>query len=258
MQEKVFVKNAKGLKIATLLNRPEGDGPFPLLIILPGFTGYKEHVRFVAMTEALSSVGIGTVVFDPTGYGESEGTVENDYRFSNYVEDAQAIFDYVSELGWVDKDQIAVLGESMGGVQALVLAKNNQANVKALVLVSSPIIMGSDEDLKGKYRSWKEDGFTKRKSSRYGEFTVPYSFIEDARKWDGMKYLEGLNVPLLVMWGTNDLKVSPHITKQLYDAAEGPKESIILDGADHFMNRDPKLIEEMANGVAEYLSRILV
>lgn len=257
MQEKVFIENNKGLKIATLLNLPETDGPFPTLIILPGFTGYKEHVRFVALAEALLPLGIATVVFDPSGYGESDGTVENDYRFTNYVEDAQVIFDYVEKLDWVDKNNSAVLGESMGGVQAIVLAKNNQANVKALVLISSPIMMANDEDMKNKYKTWESDGFLQRKSSRYGEFRVPYEFAVDARKWDGMKYLEGLDLPLLVMWGTNDVNVPPHITKQLYDAAIGPKESVVLEGADHFMNRDPKMIEEMARNVANYLSRKL-
>lgn len=258
MEEKIFIKNKKGLNLAALVYWPKGMGPFPFVVILVGFTGYKEQPRDEVLAKSLARAGIGSIRFDPSGYGESEGILEKDYRFSNYVGDAQVVFDYINELDRVDRARIGVFGESMGGVQALILSKNNASSIHALVLVSSPIIMGSDDDLKGKYKTWEKDGYLERLSSKYGKFKVPFEFIQDARQWDGLDYLKDLKIPILVMWGTKDINVPPSVTKRLFDSATGPKEYKVLEGADHFLNRDPNMFEVMAGHVVDFYSRKLI
>lgn len=258
MEEKVYLENKSGLKLASVVHRPVGIGPFPMVILQVGFTGYKEESRIELLATKLANMGIGAIRFDPSGFGESEGSIENDYRFSNYVSDSQAIFDYVTKLYWVDNSKIGICGQSMGGVQAMILAKNNISSVKALVLVSSPIIMGNDDDLSGKYKNWQRDGTMFRKNSRYGEFFVPFEFILDAKLWNGLEYLKDLSMPTLVIWCTNDLNVPPAVTKEIYEKAVGPKEFKIIEGADHFLNRDPSMVNQMIEYTVEFFSRIFM
>jgi uncharacterized protein len=257
MEEKIFIKNKSGLKLATVIHQPEGSGRFPVVILLVGFTGYKEWPPIELLAKSLAENGIGAVRFDPSGFGESEGTLEKDYRFSNYVKDSQSIFDFVTGLNWVRKEKIGVYGQSIGGIMASVLTKNNHISVKALSLVSSPIIMGSDDDLNSKYKNWGKDGYIERSNSRYGRFNIPFAFIEDAKKWNALAYLKGLNVPVQVIWCSDDTNVPNKITKQLYDSAAGPKEFKVLEGADHFLNRDPKTIKVMIDTVVRFMLRRL-
>lgn len=257
MEEKVFIKNKSGLSLAVLIDRPVGDERCPVVIILGGLIEYKEHARLELLAKALVKRGIGAVRFDPSGYGESGGTLENDYRLSNCIEDTQAVFEYITNLSWVDKERVGVSGESMGGIQALVLAKNNKSSIKSLVLISTPIIVGSDDDLKDKYQAWEKDGYSERISSKYGKLRIPFDFILDARQWSALDYLEGINAPILVVWCSNDTNVPPQITKKIFENAIGPKEFRIIKNADHFLNKDPKLIGTVTEHISNFLVRKL-
>lgn len=257
MEEKVFIKNNKGLKLATLINKPESLGKFPVVILLVGFGGYKEWLPMETLARILVKNDIGTIRFDPSGFGESEGTLEEDYKITNYIKDSQSVFNYVTELDWVDKKKVGVCGQSMGGILASVLTKNNHVSVKALSLISSPVMMGSDDDLTGKYKNWGKDGYLERSNSKYGKFNVPFSFIKDAKKWNALDYIKDLNLPIQVIWCSNDINVPNQVTKQLYDNAVEPKEFKVLKGADHFLNRDPETIKMMVDVVVKFISKNL-
>ena len=253
MEEKIFIKNAKGLKLAAIFNKPTGDGKFPAVILLGGFIEYKEHPRIEALVRELEKFGIGAIKFDPSGYGESEGTIETDYRFSNYISDTQKIFDYLTQLDWVDRNRIGVCGESIGGIQALILNKNN-SQIKALAVISSPTQMGSSGDLRRKYAGWKEKGYLDRVSSRYGNIRIPFDFIKDASQYNALDYVPFVKQPILVIYGTTDVNVPNEATKKIYNMAPGKKELWIMEGVDHFLNRDPQVIEKVAKKVSDFFN----
>ena len=256
MEEKIFLKNKAGLKLAAVLHKPNGEGKFPAAILLHGFTGYKEEGHIEEMARDLARKGIGAVRFDASGYGESEGTLDHDYRFSNYMTDTQLVFDYLSKLDWVDKSRMGVCGQSMGGIQAILLASNNP-QIKAVVAISAPTKMGSTDDLKGKYSEWKRVGYTERISSRFGKIRVPYAFIEDASKWDALDYVGKISCPVLVIWGTKDVNVTAGSTKQIFDKANEPKESWEVEGMDHYPKRSPELLKKIIEKVVDFFNASL-
>lgn len=251
MQTKLFIENKKDIKLATIIQRPEDEGTVPVVFLLLGLIGYKEAIRSEILATELEKCGIGVVRFDTSGFGESEGSIELDYRFSNYISDTQAVFEYITALKWADKKRIGVCGESMAGIQALICAKNNP-QIKAVAVSSAPTIMGSSDDLKGKYAEWKKTGYLERVSSRYGKLRIPFAFIEDACQFDALTYVPFIKQSLLVTYGTDDINVPNQITKKIYDAALGKKELWVLEGADHFLNRDPIVMQKFAKKVADF------
>lgn len=54
LAEKIKVKNNKGLNLSTVLERPNKNGKFPTVILLHGFTGYKEEKHIVLLAKNLS------------------------------------------------------------------------------------------------------------------------------------------------------------------------------------------------------------
>ena len=63
--------------------------------------------------------------------------MERDYRLSNYYSDVEVIFEYLKTLGNVDKEKLAIWGNSLGGTIALCFASKNSW-LKAVCAVSAP------------------------------------------------------------------------------------------------------------------------
>ncbi len=87
MQQKITIKNNRNLLLSALVDRPQKKGVFPTIMFLHGFKGYKEEASYVDLAERLLEHDIASVRFDASGFGDSEGTLEDDYRFSNYIDD---------------------------------------------------------------------------------------------------------------------------------------------------------------------------
>lgn len=134
----IHIPNKKKLNLATEIYKPEVDGKRPVVFIFHGFTGYKEGVDLVDIAKRLAEKGIVTVRFTASGFGDSEGSLEHDYRFSNYRRDADAVYNYVTTLPYIDESRCGVYGHSMGGKLA-VLFSYDHAKVKALCAVSAPV-----------------------------------------------------------------------------------------------------------------------
>jgi len=106
-----------------------GSGGRPLLV-LHGFCGAKEN--YDEVIGPLARAGWHVVVPDQRGHGASshpEG--EGSYGFGYFVSDALALAD---TLGW---DRFVLLGHSMGGMTAQMLALEHPERVAALILMDT-------------------------------------------------------------------------------------------------------------------------
>ena len=134
MIETVEIDN-KGLVLRGILHRPLSKEKIPVVIMYHGFTGYKHeiHFMFAKTSKLLEKKGIASVRFDFSGSGESDGEFK-DMTFSSELSDALKIFEYVKKLDFVDKSKIYILGMSMGGAIASVVASKKCEQVKKLCL----------------------------------------------------------------------------------------------------------------------------
>lgn len=109
-----------------------GDGR-PCVVMFHGFAGFT---RMDDVAQALCRAGCVVVVLHHRGAWGSEGT----YSFSNCIEDAVNLVEYVRSDGFcgaygVDPDSIVLFGHSMGGNTALNAAARLDC-VRAVVLVA--------------------------------------------------------------------------------------------------------------------------
>jgi pimeloyl-ACP methyl ester carboxylesterase len=118
-----------------------GVGGRPLLL-LHGFTGTKED--FTEWLDPLAARGWHAVAPDHRGHGASTHPESEDaYSFSLFAQDTLALAD---ALGW---DRFALLGHSMGGMVAQVMAITASPRLTALVLMDTGHgpVDGLDPDL---------------------------------------------------------------------------------------------------------------
>lgn len=67
---------SEGAKIAGILRRPDGEGPFAGIVQGPGWLGLKDAKLYLPYHEAFVAAGFAVLIFDYRGFGDSEGTRE--------------------------------------------------------------------------------------------------------------------------------------------------------------------------------------
>src|SRR6266581_5041206 len=126
--ETVFYPSGK-LKIEAYVFKPEGAGPFPIVIYNHGSrAGHEREERpFAYVGEMLARSGYIVVVPERRGYGKSDGATfsetvgeERGLRFVARVQeetdDMLAAVDFVKTLPYPDTKRMAVMGWSFRGI----------------------------------------------------------------------------------------------------------------------------------------------
>ena len=125
------------LELAGILSKPKGDGPFPAVVMLCGCGGLKsedDSKNQAAWAKRLTGWGYVTLSVDsltPRNYDNvcENGNLVNDWMISF---DAFSAKSYLSNLTYVDPENIGVIGWSHGGwaVMKIIDALGRDENFK--------------------------------------------------------------------------------------------------------------------------------
>ena len=130
LPEDVFFKTPDGLTLHGWFFKAR-DNRGSMLVLHGNAENLSTHVNSVLW---LVQEGFNVFIFDYRGYGKSEGkpTVQGIHI------DAEAALETLLNLPGVDKEKIAVLGQSIGGATAIYLVATSpyKRHVKALVIDS--------------------------------------------------------------------------------------------------------------------------
>ena len=242
---RISITNRRGLKLAALLAVPEGGGEaarggrakgkekaasFPLVISCHGFTGTKEGGgRALEMGEALLELGCGTLLFDFTGCGESEGVWE-EISLSRQIDDLAAVVEWCRGEGFA---RIVLNGRSFGGTTVLCYAAGDR-ELAAVSTWAAPARPGS---LFARFAgAGVSDSPQDLVALSEGEATVYVrkAFFDDLQSHDPVQCAARLSPrPLQLIHGTADEVVPADDARLLYQAAQEPKELALIEGADH-------------------------
>jgi uncharacterized protein len=116
---------------------PEGQGPFPTVVLGHGLNGLKEWT-LPDVAASLVEAGIAAFWFDYRNYGDSEGTPRDEVSHYGRIQDWQNAITYVTTLPKVDESRIGVWGTSLGGRDILAFSWLDR-RVKAVV-AQAPLI----------------------------------------------------------------------------------------------------------------------
>lgn len=253
----VKVSNKNGLLLAGTLHIPTGKDKRPAIIILHGFTGYKEEKHIEELAKELSRRGFVIIRFDASGSGESQGTMKDDYRMTHYLSDIDVVYEYLCNHPRVDEKRIGIWGHSMGAMLAIIWGSKHP-EIKAICSVSPPVQMGTTDWLGQFLETWKKTGwFTKVSSSGHGVSRVPWAFMEDAGNYNTLDYVGDLRSPLLIMLGLAEDTVPPEHTREIFRNAHEPKELVEVEGMNHDYKKDPKYIHLVNSNVVPFFEKYL-
>ncbi|MCL4354700.1 alpha/beta hydrolase [Patescibacteria group bacterium] len=203
--KKIFLKNSDGINIVGILDLPNSNDHFPIVIVLHGLEGNKENLQ--VWTDMLNPLGIGTFRFDFRGTGESGGKYQNK-TLGGFIDDAKAVLNYVYQLKEVDKNKIALLGHSLGGTTAILLSSEDD-RISTLAITSLAInpkrVITRLYDEKDSLLRVKKNHVKFRKDSEIK--LLKNNFFQDSKDYDLVLEAQKIPYRFLIVVGEKDILV---------------------------------------------------
>jgi pimeloyl-ACP methyl ester carboxylesterase len=238
----VRIPLSTGIELAGVLEQPEVSTPAPLVLLLHGFTGWKEEEHIVSLASALTSAGIASLRIDAPGSGESGGTFAEHYRLSAYIDSVAEVLDWCSAQSAVDGERLGIWGHSMGGFAAIAAAVRNADRLRAVCgSQASRGKAGVPEDVR---QAWEETGWASFRNMHFRKLDLPYDFFVDRAQFDVFEVLPELHLPLCLIAGTRDVEVSAAHVHKAFATANEPKELHEFN-VDHFYKKSARQSREI-------------
>lgn len=176
----------------------------------------SSHLSYV---DWLAEEGLNVFTFDYRGYGLSEGHPDR----SGVLADSRQAIRYVAQRDDVDSDRLILLGQSLGGANAVVAAATLSEWTPKAVIVDSAFYS---------YRSIVSDKIAMIPVLRW--IRVPLSWMVIGNRYSPGHYIANLHeVPLLIFHGENDPVVPFRHGQRLYEKAKEPKVFCPVEGPGH-------------------------
>jgi hypothetical protein len=184
--------------------------------------------RRLDLIAAMARRGFNVLAIDHRGRGASEPFAGDSPALlrSEFLTDAQSGFGILWKRPEVDTMQVAVYGESMGGMLALAAA-GSRPEIRAVVAVSVPYNLE-------RYREQMERVHSRREEPV-------------AQKWKRQdepdKVLNRYNGAVLFVGGDEDTHTPPRMAEDLHKKYPRPKELWIVPGAGHSGEVAPERVQ---------------
>ena len=228
MSRPAFLTTPQGRRIAH--HRHPGRGPG--VVFLGGFRSDMGGTKALALQDWAQARGRAFVRFDYSGHGASSGAFE-DGCIGDWAQDAAAVLQ-----GLTEGPQVLV-GSSMGGWIALLLARARPDRVKALVGIAAAPDFTEDSlwaGMSAEERATMAATGRIERPSAYDPAPTVFTrrLVEDGRAHLVLRSPLPLPMPVRLLQGTDDADVPPSVAIRLFDHATGPDIRLTLvKGADH-------------------------
>ncbi len=237
-----FLDRPKGHKIA--YNKSDGNGP--TLIWCGGLKSDMEGSKAVHLHAWAKSRGQAFIRFDYFGHGQSSGDF-TDGTLSQWSSDINAIID-----AFCPKQDIILIGSSMGGWASLLAAIDRPAKISGMVLINPApdftekltVANWTDAQIK----ALEDNGVVYEPSGYEEPYAYSKALIEDGRARQILDAPIHLSCPVHILSGANDPVVPTAYVAKLLDVLSTDKGHVYFTkviGGDHSLSRpnDLSLIE---------------
>jgi len=242
-------KNKHGDIINIDFRYSESRGKKPLVILCHGFKGFKDWGCFPYIMERIASKGNFAVSFNFSynGVGSDEKDQSDFTRLdlfakntlSRELDDLGSVIDYLfeheNEYDY-DTGNVTLIGHSRGGGIAILKTAEDKRINKLIVLASVNSFNRYSGVLKTK---WKEAGYFEVLNARTNQMMrMNYTLVEDLEKnkkrLDIQKAIKKIDVPTLIIHGTQDITIDYSNGEDLYSMSNKEKTELeLIDNTGH-------------------------
>ncbi|WP_170515058.1 alpha/beta hydrolase [Ruegeria atlantica] len=230
-----FLITAKDRRLA--YHKSEGHGP--TVVFLGGLKSDMEGTKAVHLEDWAQARGQAFLRFDYSGHGESSEAF-TDGCIGDWHEDT------IEAVAALTEGPLIVVGSSMGGWQALLLARTIPERIAGMVTIAAAPDFTED----GYWASFSAEqkaaldsvGHVELPSDYMEPYIITKRMIEDGRQRLVLRDALDLPFPVRFLQGTADTAVSTETAVRLLEHASGPDMRLLLvKDADHRFSDGPCL-----------------
>lgn len=206
------------------------DGHGPCIVFLSGLKSDMDGTKAVHLEAWARAKGRAFLRFDYSGHGKSSGAF-TDGCIGDWAEDTAAMLTTI-------EGPLVLVGSSMGGWQALLVARRMPERIAGLVTIAAAPDFTEDSMWAGfsdAQKSQLERNGQVALPSDYGEpYIITKRMIEDGRAQLVLRDALNLPFPVRFVQGTADEDVDMSVALRLLKHATGQDMRLtLMDGADH-------------------------
>lgn len=241
-----FLETEQGRRLA--YHKTEGAGP--TVVFLGGLKSDMEGTKAIHLEDWSKARGQAFLRFDYSGHGQSSERFE-DGCIGDWHEDTLAAVDALTE------GALVVVGSSMGGWQALLLAKARADRIKGMVTIAAAPDFTEDGYWANFTDAQKEAletvGHVELPSDYMEPYIITKRMIEDGRDHLVLRKALPLPFPVRFLQGTEDTAVTRETALRLLDhAASENMRLTLVKGGDHSLS-DPRSLDLITQAITEVL-----
>ncbi len=220
--ELVRFESFDGLSVPAWVYRPDGEGPFPVVVSIHGGPESQARPVFSSTYQMwLAKLGVAVVVPNvrgSAGYGKSYLALDNGFLREDSVRDIGALLDWIAAQPDLDEGRVAVFGGSYGGYMVLASAVHYSDRLDAAVdivgISNFVTFLENTEDYRRDLRRVE-----------YGDERDP-EMRAHLEKISPLNNVDRMAVPMLVVQGENDPRVPVTEAEQIVAALREKGETV--------------------------------
>ncbi|NUH66051.1 alpha/beta hydrolase [Sulfitobacter sp. S0837] len=246
MAQTQFIDTPQGRRIAYHYSAGQG----PCVVFLGGLKSDMMGTKAVFLEDWARREGRAFLRFDYSGHGESSGQF-TDGCIGDWHEDTLAAVDALTE------GPLVIVGSSMGGWQALLLARAMPERIVGMVGIAAAPDFTEDgywaNFTEAQKQTLAEVGQVELPSDYMEPYIITKRMIEDGRNRLVLRSPLELPFPVRLLQGTADTAVSTATAVRLLDHARSPDMRLTLvKDADHRFSDETclRLITDAVNDVS--------
>jgi len=200
-----------GLEVPAFVFTPsEGEGPFPVVVVIHGGPESQFRPSFAPLTQYLVAEGFAVVapnVRGSTGYGRAYQQLDDVEKRLDSVRDLEGLHDWLATQPHLDQDRAALYGGSYGGYMVLAgLAFQPDRWAAGVDIVGMSNLVTFLENTAEWRRAFRE--------REYGSLEHDRELLEALSP---ITHVESMRAPLFIVHGANDPRVPLGEAEQIHE-----------------------------------------
>lgn len=243
-----FRNEAQDLDLAGMLFLPDGRGPFPAVVIIHGSRGSKRDSNwYLTLTSYMQKNGVAVLLPDKRGCEKSEGDWHTS-SLEDLATDTLAAIDFMKSQEIVEVSHLGIIGLSQGGIIASIVASQSPDLDFVINMVGSSNTM--HEQLLYEFNfEMRETGFLPGVSNLFSyvstfvfENITGKEWYEAVGNFDPLPYWRKVNLPVLVLHGSDDHNINSAESKARFEALGMENIRVIMyEGSGHGLQDPPRV-----------------